>query len=118
LADQEKRPEDPKGDFTEAHKEVNYIFCGPDSYEPKRKQKVTAQEVMAVSLVTPEYLSRSEVPITFHRGDYPDFLPKPGWYPLVVYPHRKAHQARPSVGGWRQLPQPPFSEAFRPDGVV
>jgi hypothetical protein len=86
LADQEKRPEDPKGDFAEAHKEVNYIFCGPDSYEPKRKQKVTAREVMAVGLATPEYLSWSEVPITFHRGDYPDFVPKSGWYPLVVYP--------------------------------
>jgi hypothetical protein len=48
AADQEKKPEDPKGDFPEAHKEVNYIFGGPDLYEPKRKQKLTAQKVMAV----------------------------------------------------------------------
>jgi hypothetical protein len=32
AADQEKKPKDPKGDFPEAHKEVNYIFLGPDSY--------------------------------------------------------------------------------------
>jgi hypothetical protein len=38
MADQEKEPEDPKGDIPKAHKEVNYIFGGPDSYEPKRKQ--------------------------------------------------------------------------------
>jgi hypothetical protein len=34
-ADQEKKPDDLKGDFPEAHKEVNYIFGAPDSYEPK-----------------------------------------------------------------------------------
>jgi hypothetical protein len=42
AADQEKKPEDPKGDFPEAHEEVNYMFGGPDSYEPKSKQKFTA----------------------------------------------------------------------------
>jgi hypothetical protein len=41
-ADQEKKPEDPKGDFPEAHKEVNYIYGGPESYESRRKQKLTA----------------------------------------------------------------------------
>jgi hypothetical protein len=44
AADQEMKPEDPKGDFPE----VNYIFGGPYSYEPKRKQKLTTREVMAV----------------------------------------------------------------------
>jgi hypothetical protein len=34
---QEKKPEDLKGDFLEAHKEVNYIYGGPDSYELRRK---------------------------------------------------------------------------------
>jgi hypothetical protein len=28
----------------------------------------------------------SEVPITFDRGDHPNFIPKPGRYPPVVYP--------------------------------
>jgi hypothetical protein len=41
-ADQEKKPEDPKGDFPEAHKEVNYIYGGPESFESRRKQKLTA----------------------------------------------------------------------------
>jgi hypothetical protein len=51
--DQEMKPEDPKGDFPEAHKEVNYIYSGPDSYESQRKQKLTAREVMVVSPATP-----------------------------------------------------------------
>jgi hypothetical protein len=61
-----KKPEEPKGDFLEAHKEVNYIYGGPDSYESRRKQKLTAREVMAVSPVTPSTLSglRSPSPST------------------------------------------------------
>jgi hypothetical protein len=38
LVDQEKKAEDPKGDFPDAHKEVNYFFGGPGLYMPKRKQ--------------------------------------------------------------------------------
>jgi hypothetical protein len=34
-ANQEKKPEEPKGDFPDAHKEVNYIYGGPDSYESR-----------------------------------------------------------------------------------
>jgi hypothetical protein len=85
-SDHENKPEDPKGDFLEAHKEVNYIFGGPDSYEPKGKQKLTAREVMAVGPTNPEYLRWFEVPITFDCSDHPDFIPKPGWYPPVVWP--------------------------------
>jgi hypothetical protein len=55
-ADQEKKPKDSKGDFPKAHKEVNYIYGGSDSYELRRKQKLTAREVMTLSPVTPEYL--------------------------------------------------------------
>jgi hypothetical protein len=40
--DQEKKLEDPKGEFPEAHKDVNYIYGGPDSYDSRRKQKLTA----------------------------------------------------------------------------
>jgi hypothetical protein len=83
-ANQEKKSEDPKGDFPKAHKEVNYIYGGPDSYEPKRKQKLTARELMAVSLATPEYPKWSEVSITLDRSDHSDFIQKPGWYPLIV----------------------------------
>jgi hypothetical protein len=42
VANQEKKPKDPKGDYPKAHKKVNYIFSGPDSYEPKWKQKLIA----------------------------------------------------------------------------
>jgi hypothetical protein len=41
---------------------------------------------MAVSHTTAEYLKWSEVPITFDHSDHPDFVPKPGWYPLIVCP--------------------------------
>jgi hypothetical protein len=53
-ADQEKMLKDPKGDFPKAHKEVNYIYCGSDSYESMRKQKLIAREVIVVSPTTPE----------------------------------------------------------------
>jgi hypothetical protein len=65
-ANQEKKPEDPKGDLPEDHKDVNYIYGGSDSYESSRKQKLTAREVVAVGPATPEYLKWSEVPITFN----------------------------------------------------
>jgi hypothetical protein len=85
-ADQEKKPKESKGNFLKAHKEVNYIYGGPDSYESRRKQKLKAREVMAVSPTTPEYLKWSGVPITFDRSDHPDFVSKLGWYPLIVRP--------------------------------
>jgi hypothetical protein len=85
-ADQEKKPEEPKDNFSEAHKEINYIYGGPNLYELRRKHKLTAREVMTVSPATPKYLKWSEVPITFNRNDHPDFMPKPGRYPLIVSP--------------------------------
>jgi hypothetical protein len=48
MADQEKKPDDPKGDFPKAHKEVNYIYGGLVSCQSRRKQKLIAYEVMAV----------------------------------------------------------------------
>jgi hypothetical protein len=84
--DQEKKPDDPKGDFPEAHKEVNYIYSGPDSYESRMKQKLTAWEVMEVSPATPKYLKWFEVPITFDHDDHSKFIPKPTRYPLIVSP--------------------------------
>jgi hypothetical protein len=44
---------------------------------------------MVVSLTTPEYLKWSEVNYIygiFDRNDHPDFVPKPGRYPLIVSP--------------------------------
>jgi hypothetical protein len=62
---QEKKIVDMRSDFPEARKEVNYIYSEPDSYESKRKKKLTARVVMAVGLTTPEYLKCFEVPIIF-----------------------------------------------------
>jgi hypothetical protein len=84
--DQEKKPEEPKCDFPEANKEVSYINGGPNSYESRRKQKLIAREVMAVSPTTPEYIKWSEVPITFDHSNHPYFVPKLGRYPLIVSP--------------------------------
>jgi hypothetical protein len=81
-----KKPKEPKGDFPEAYKEVNYIYGGSDSFESRHKQKLIAQVVMAVSPATPEYLKWSEVPITFDYSDHPDFVPNLGWYFLIVSP--------------------------------
>jgi hypothetical protein len=85
-ADQEKKPKEPKGDFPKAHKEVNYINGGSGSYKSRRKQKLITREVVAVSPTTPEYLKWSKVPITFDRNDHPDFVLKPGQYPLIISP--------------------------------
>jgi hypothetical protein len=85
-ADQEKKHEDPKGDFPEAHKEVNYTYGGLDSHESRRKQKLTAWVVMAASPATLEYLKWSKVPITFNHCNNPDFMSKPRRYPLIVSP--------------------------------
>jgi hypothetical protein len=85
-ANQEKKLKEPKGDFLEAHKEVNYIYGDPNSYESRQKQKLTAWEVMAVSPTTSEYLKWSEVPIIFDRSDHLDFVPKLGRHPLIVCP--------------------------------
>jgi hypothetical protein len=41
---------------------------------------------MAVSLATLKYLKWSEVPISFDCSNHPNFVPKLGWYPLIVYP--------------------------------
>jgi hypothetical protein len=97
---------------------VNYIFGGPDSYEPKRKQKLTTREVMAVNPATLTYHRGSEIPITFDHGDHPDFLPKPGCYPLVVCPIVKdAKFNRVLVDGGSSL-KLLFSEDFRLGGIV
>jgi hypothetical protein len=85
-ADLEKKPEESKSDFPEARKEVNYIYGGPNSYESRQKQKLTLWEVMVVSSGTPEYLKWFEIPITFDRSIHSDFVPKTGWYPLIVSP--------------------------------
>jgi hypothetical protein len=85
-AQQGKMSKDPKGNFPKAHKEVNCIYIGPNSYESRRKLKLTAWEVMVVGPTNPLYLKWSEVPITFDHRDHLNFVPKPGWYPMIICP--------------------------------
>jgi hypothetical protein len=85
-ADRENKLEDPKGDFPKAHKEVNYIYSGPDSYVSRRKQKLISQEVITVSLTTPDYLKWFEVHITFDRSAHPNFIPMPERYHHIISP--------------------------------
>src|SRR5881394_322930 len=62
------------------------IYGGSDAYESKRKQKLTAREINAITTATPKYLKWSEAPITFGRANHPDHVPHPGRYPLVLDP--------------------------------
>jgi hypothetical protein len=41
---------------------------------------------MPVSPTIPEYIKWFKVPIDFNRSAHPDFMPKPGQYPLIVSP--------------------------------
>jgi hypothetical protein len=51
-----------------------------------RHRKQERREVCLVKVAAPVYLDWSDKPITFDRGDHPDFVPSPGRYPLVVDP--------------------------------
>src|SRR6266542_4418991 len=62
------------------------IYGGSDAYESKRKQKLTAREINAITPATPKYLKWLEVPITFGRANHLDHVPHPGRYPLVLDP--------------------------------
>src|SRR5438132_419102 len=72
--------------FSDPEHQLNMIYGGTDAYESKRKQKLTAREINAITLATPKYLKWLEVPITFGRADHPDHVPYPGHYPLVLDP--------------------------------
>src|SRR5438128_11314201 len=62
------------------------IYGGTDAYESKRKLKLIAREINAITPATPKYLKWSEVPITFGRADHPDRVPHPGRCALVPDP--------------------------------
>src|SRR5207237_3869031 len=72
--------------FPDPEHQLNMIYGGTDAYESKRKQKLTAREINAITPTTPKYLKWSEVPITFGRADHPDHVPHPGRYTLVLDP--------------------------------
>ena len=64
--------------FSDQEHQLNMIFGGSVAYESKRKQKLTAREINAVTPVTPKYLKWPELPITFDRSDHPDNIPHTG----------------------------------------
>jgi hypothetical protein len=64
------------------------IFSGPVAYESKRRQKLTARKVNAVTLgeAVPAFLKWSETIITFDRKDHPDHIMQSRCFPLVIDP--------------------------------
>jgi hypothetical protein len=49
-----------------------------------RHRKQERREVCSVKVAALVYLDWSDKPITFDKGDHPDYVPSPGRYPLVV----------------------------------
>src|SRR5438105_369728 len=72
--------------FPDREHQLNMIYGGSDAYVSKRMQKLTAQEINAITPAAPKYLKWSEAPISFGRADHPDHIPHPGRYPLVLDP--------------------------------
>jgi hypothetical protein len=72
-------------EFPEIHN-CFMIYGGQVANASTRHHKQECQEVCSVKVVAPAYLDWSDKPITFDRGDHPDFVPSPGRYPLVVDP--------------------------------
>jgi hypothetical protein len=65
---------------------VMLIYGGPVPHDSQRKLKLTSREVNTVSQATSVYLRWFESPITFDRTDHPDYVLKPGSFPLIVDP--------------------------------
>jgi hypothetical protein len=62
------------------------IYGRPVPHESYHKHKLKGQAVNTVSLATPEYLRWSESPITFHRIDHSDCIPKSKTFHIIVDP--------------------------------
>jgi hypothetical protein len=80
---------DKEGDKEEESPEVHscfMIYGGQAANASARHRKQERREVCLVKVAAPVYLDWSDKPITFDRGDHPDFVPSPGKYPLVVDP--------------------------------
>jgi hypothetical protein len=72
-------------EFAEIHN-CFMIYCGQVANALARHRKQERREVCSVKVVAPAYLDWSDKPITFDRGDHPNFMRSPGRYPLVVDP--------------------------------
>jgi hypothetical protein len=80
-----KKEGDREEDFPEVHN-CFMIHDGQVANASARHRKQERREVCSVKVAAPVYLDWSDKPITFNRGDHPDFVPSPGRYPLVVDP--------------------------------
>jgi hypothetical protein len=80
-----KKEGDKEEEFPEVHN-CFMIYGGQVANASARHRKQERREVCSVKVVAPVYLDWSDKPITFDRGDHPDFVPNLGWYPLVVDP--------------------------------
>jgi hypothetical protein len=106
-AEQEKKTKVPKGGFLEARKEVNYIFGGLTHMSQRESRSSQPNRSWRLDLPPPpppEFLKWYEVSITSNRCDHPNFIMKPGWYPLIISPIIKDVKLnRVLVDGWSSL---------------
>jgi hypothetical protein len=80
-----KKEGDKEEEFPEIHN-CFMIYGGQAMNASARHRKQERREVCSVKVAASVYLDWSDKPITFDRGDHPDFVPSPGRYPLVVDP--------------------------------
>jgi hypothetical protein len=80
-----KKEDDKEEEFPEVHN-CFMIYGEQVANASARHRKQERREVCSVKVAAPVYLDWSDKPITFDRGDHPDFVPSPGRYPLVVDP--------------------------------
>jgi hypothetical protein len=81
--DNNKKEGDKEEEFPEVHN-CFMIYDGQAANASARHHKQERREVWLVKVAAPVYLDWYNKPITFDRGDHPDFVPSPGRYPLVV----------------------------------
>jgi hypothetical protein len=62
------------------------IYGGPSMCLSMCQRKREHREIFSVQLATPLFLDWSKMTIMFDSGDYPDYVPNPRVYPLVVDP--------------------------------
>lgn len=62
------------------------IFGGSDAYKSKCRQKLIEREVNTVEPRIPTHPRWYDPAISFDHSHYPDYVPFPGRFPLVVNP--------------------------------
>jgi hypothetical protein len=83
--DDDKKEDHQAGGFPEV-RDCFMIYGGQAANASARHRKQERREVCSVKVAAPVYLDWSDKPITFDQDDYPDHVPSPGKYPLVVDP--------------------------------